>query len=87
MCHWSGQVLKNASKQNLNECEYHIQDNAGVHHSTVKIICDPNQFPTFSFFGPHTKPHLGLGLRNNYNLDLYPKPVQGVCVILWLSCA
>ena len=34
-----------------------------------------------SFCGTHTKSHVVLGSRNQFNVRLYPKLVQAVCVI------
>ena len=59
---------KQASKKNWNEREYQVQENVYVAQKYVKMSCDTNQFPSFLFFGPNTKPHGVRGLSKNYHI-------------------
>ena len=46
-----------------------------------------NQLPTFTFCGPHSKPHGAKGLRKHYHFCFDTKLVNDVCVILRIPCA
>ena len=50
------------------------------------MSCNSNQFPTFPFFVPHTKPHGSRGSRKKYYLRLDPKLGQGKFIILRIPC-
>ena len=53
----------------------------------MKIYCNTNQFPKFSFFDPYSKPHGARGLSKHYHLRFDPKLAMGVCAILRIPCA
>ena len=36
------------------------------------MSCATTQFPAFSFWDPHEKPHVVIGLSTHYNLQLEP---------------
>ena len=67
--------------------EYHVQDNADFEHKDVKMYCNKNQYPEFSFSGPHSKPHGSRGLSKNYHLRFYSKIGMGICAISRIPCA
>ena len=45
--------------------EYHVQEDADVAHKYTKMFLNTNQFPSFTFCGPHTKPHGVRGLSKH----------------------
>ena len=49
------------------------------------MLCDIIQFP-LHFFAPHAKPYGARGLRNHYNMLLYPKLGHVKCTIHQVSC-
>ena len=66
----------------MTDREYHIQDNADVAHTDVKIYCNKKQLPALPFFGPHSKPHGSRGSSKNYHLRFDPKLGNGICAII-----
>ena len=64
------------------ERNYHVQDNAAVELKDVKIYCNTNQFPEFSFSGSYSKPHGARGLSKHYHSRFDPKLGMGVCVVI-----
>ena len=69
------------------EIKYHIQNDVAMELKDVKMYCNRNQFPEFSFSGPHSKPHDKRVLSKHYHFRFDPKIVLGVCVILRIHCA
>ena len=47
---------KRYSKIKCTDREYHVQYSSDVPHKYVKMYCDTNQFPTFTFCASHKKP-------------------------------
>ena len=78
---WIMVSTKCASKRNWTDNNYHFQDKKYVPHTSVKMSCSTTQFPYFSFFGPHAKPHVVRGLSKHYHLRLDPKFGHGKCAI------
>ena len=69
------------------ERKYHVQDIATVELKNVRMYCNTNQFPTFSFSGPNSKPHGTRELSKHYDLRFGPKLGMGVCAIFRIPCA
>ena len=67
--------------------QYHVQDNAYVSHQDVKIYCNTNQFPEFSFSVPHSEPHGTRGLSKHYHLSFDPSLGMAIGSILRIPCA
>ena len=57
--------IKTECKYKCAEFEYHVQDNADGNHKSVKMSCDPTQFPALTCCGPHEKQHKGSVLSNH----------------------
>ena len=53
----------------------------------VKIYCNTNKLPGFSFCVPHSKPYGARGLSKKYHLRFDPKLGMGICAILRIPCA
>ena len=66
---------------------YHVQKDADVTHKDVNIFCNTNQFPSFPFCCPHTKPHGVIGFSKHYNIQFDPKQGHGICEILQITCS
>ena len=82
-----GKYRKSSSKRNWIDREYHVQDSADVAHKDVKMYCDTNQFPAFSFCGSYPNPHGARGLGNHYHLRFDRNIGHGICAILCIPCA
>ena len=67
--------------------QYHFQDNADVEHKYVKIYCNTNELPEWSFCGPHSKPRGARWLIKYYRLRFDTKLGMGICEIHCISCA
>ena len=67
--------------------QYYAQDNADVEHQDVKMYCNKNQFPSFSFCGPYSKPHGVRGLSKHYHLRFDLKLGMVICAIRHIPCA
>ena len=78
---------KFASKRKYTDREYHVQDNADVAHTYLKMYCDTNQFPALPFCVPHPKPHVTKGSSKYYHLRFDPKLSHGICAIRRITCA
>ena len=74
-------------ERKLTYRQYHVQDNADVSQKDVKIYCNTNKLPGFSFCVPHSKPHGAGGLSKHYHLRFAPKIGNVVCAISRISCA
>ena len=68
------------------EIKYHVQDNADVEHTDVKMYCNKNQFPSLSFCGPHSKLHGKRGLSKHYHLSFDQKLGNGINSIHRIPC-
>ena len=60
------EIKKGQVNKKFTEWDYHDQEGTDVAHKYVKIFCNTNQFPSFTFFGPHTKPHGVRGFIKHY---------------------
>ena len=60
-----GKYRRRAIKREWNGYEYHVQEIKDVQHISAKISCATTQFPVFSFFSPHAKPHGMRGLSKH----------------------
>ena len=65
--------------------EYPVQEYADVSQKDVKMFCKTTQFPSLSFYSPHTKPHGVRGLINQYHIQFYIKLGHGICTIHCIS--
>ena len=66
--------------------QYHVQDNADVAQQEVRMYYNKNQFPGFSFCGPHSKPHGARGLSKHYHLRFDTKLGSGIFAIIGIPC-
>ena len=82
-----GKYKKRASKGNCKEREYHVHNDVDVAHKYVKMFCNTNQFPLYSFCGLHTKPHGVRGLNTHCHMRFDPKMGYGICATLRIPCA
>ena len=67
--------------------KYHVQSNADVVHQYVRIYCNTNQFPAWTFCGPYYKPHGARGLSKHYHFRFDPKLGNGICAICRIPCS
>ena len=49
------------------ERHYHVQDNAAIVHQYVKMYCNTNQFPEFTFCGSYAEPRGARGFSKHYH--------------------
>ena len=84
---YQGKYKKRPSKKNCTEREYHVKNDASVAHKDMKIFCNTNQFTSFPFCGPHTKPHDVRGLSKNRHMRFDTKLGHGICAIYHIPCA
>ena len=78
---------KTGKYKNWKEREHHVQENSYVSHKYVNMFLNKNQFPSFPFCVPHTKPHGFIGLRKHYHMIFDPKLGYVICAILQITCA
>ena len=67
--------------------QYHGQEDADVVHKCVNIFCHANQFSSFPFCVPHTKPQDVRGLSKQYHMRFDPKLGHGIYAIHCINCA
>ena len=50
--------MKQSSKWNWTQCEYHVQNKEDIYHADDKRSCDTTQFPVLKICILHAKPHV-----------------------------
>ena len=63
-----------------------MQNNEDVEHKTVNNYCNKNQFPEFSFCGPHNKLHGFCRFSKNFQINFDPKLGHGTCAMYLITC-